>query len=255
MKKKEYLNEKSYNKMKNILLTVGIIIIVAGLCVGGFLIKKGVDKLHEPDIIDIDTNNKDITSNEQDVEKNKEELNNKKAELEKEKNELNSELASLKAQKSQEFRTNGFSEEYYKLDNEIDTKNSRVSKIDLEISKIDNQYSNLDKTNSSDINSTVNGIFNSTVNQVNSTSKLSSAMPYFMFGGFIIILSLIIGGSIIIKALRREFLAFGVQQVMPVAQEGIDKMSPTIGNAAGNIAQGITKGIKDGLNSNSNNNE
>ena len=35
---------------------------------------------------------------------------------------------------------------------------------------------------------------------------------------------------------------------MPVTQEVIDKMTPTIGNAAGtlgkNIAQGITSGIK-----------
>lgn len=107
MEKKEYLNEKSYNKMKNILLTVGVIIIVVGLCVGGFLIKKGVDKLHEPDIIDIGTNNKeDTTNNEQDIEKTKEELNNKKAELEQEKNELNSELASLKAKQNQEFLAN-----------------------------------------------------------------------------------------------------------------------------------------------------
>lgn len=117
----------------------------------------------------------------------------------------------------------------------------------------------MDKTSSSNINSTVNGIINGTVNQVNSKSKLSSAMPYFIFGGFIILFTLIMGGSIINKALRREFLAFGVQQVMPVAQEGIDKMAPTIGNAAGsiagNIAQGITKGIKDGLNSNNNNDE
>ena len=35
--------------------------------------------------------------------------------------------------------------------------------------------------------------------------------------------------------------------MMPIAQEGIEKMTPTIGNAAGEIAKGISKGIKEGL--------
>ena len=48
-------------------------------------------------------------------------------------------------------------------------------------------------------------------------------------------------------AFRREMLAFQTQQVMPVAQEGIEKMTPTVGNAAGEIAKGVTKGIKEGL--------
>lgn len=32
---------------------------------------------------------------------------------------------------------------------------------------------------------------------------------------------------------------------MPVAQEGIDKMSPTIGKAVGTIAKGVKEGLKD----------
>ena len=46
-------------------------------------------------------------------------------------------------------------------------------------------------------------------------------------------------------AFRREMTAFSAQQVMPVAQEGIDKMSPTIGKAAGTIAKGVKEGLKD----------
>ena len=41
---------------------------------------------------------------------------------------------------------------------------------------------------------------------------------------------------------------------MPLAQEGIEKMTPTVANAAGTmgkeVAKGITQGIKEGLNSN-----
>lgn len=36
---------------------------------------------------------------------------------------------------------------------------------------------------------------------------------------------------------------------MPLAKEGIEKMAPTVGNAAGKIAKGITSSIKSGLNS------
>ena len=47
---------------------------------------------------------------------------------------------------------------------------------------------------------------------------------------------------------RREISAYTTQQIMPIAQEGINKMAPTIGNAA----KEITKGIKEGLESKDN---
>ena len=65
------------------------------------------------------------------------------------------------------------------------------------------------------------------------------------------------GGILLLIAHKREITAFGVQQVMPVAQEGIEKMAPTIGKAGasiakemapvyGEIAKEIGKGIKEG---------
>ena len=56
----------------------------------------------------------------------------------------------------------------------------------------------------------------------------------------------------------REMLAFQAQQVMPVAQEGMEKMAPSIGKtgatiakemapAYGEVAKEISKGIKEGL--------
>lgn len=62
-------------------------------------------------------------------------------------------------------------------------------------------------------------------------------------------LSLIgVGVILMVVAHRREIKAYTIQQVMPVAQEGIDKMAPTIGKAAGGIAEEIAKGIKQGMN-------
>ena len=66
-----------------------------------------------------------------------------------------------------------------------------------------------------------------------------------MFGAFIMISSCMISGAIFIFGKRRKITVFTAQQVMPVAQEGIKKMAPTIGNAEGELAKGIKKGLND----------
>ncbi len=81
----------------------------------------------------------------------------------------------------------------------------------------------------------------------NLDTNLWNNIYYYIGGGFILILSLMISGSIYFIAKRREIMAFGIQQTMPVAQEGIEKMAPTIGNAAGTIGQGLAKGITQGI--------
>ena len=84
------------------------------------------------------------------------------------------------------------------------------------------------------------------------------SIPFYIFGAFVIIASGMIAFSVFMIAKRREIMAFSVQQVMPVAQEGIEKMAPTIGKAGasiakemapvyGNIAKEISKGIKEGM--------
>lgn len=52
-------------------------------------------------------------------------------------------------------------------------------------------------------------------------------------------------GVILFIAHRREITAYTVQQVMPIAQEGIEKMTPTISKAAGEIAKGVKQGLKE----------
>ena len=65
------------------------------------------------------------------------------------------------------------------------------------------------------------------------------SVPFYMFGAFVIIASCIVAGSIYLISKRREIVAFTAQQVMPVAKEGIDEMTPTLGNVLGTIAKGI----------------
>ena len=44
---------------------------------------------------------------------------------------------------------------------------------------------------------------------------------------------------------KREITAFTTQQVMPVAKEGIEEISPSIGKAAKEISKGIKEGINE----------
>ena len=47
------------------------------------------------------------------------------------------------------------------------------------------------------------------------------------------------------RAFAREMMAYSAQQVMPVAQEGIEKMAPSIGKATKEITKGVKEGLKD----------
>ena len=65
-------------------------------------------------------------------------------------------------------------------------------------------------------------------------------------GGFILFASLMVALSLLLIAKRREIMAFQVQQVAPVAKEGVEKATPVVSKAAGSIAKEIAKGIKEG---------
>ena len=75
---------------------------------------------------------------------------------------------------------------------------------------------------------------------VNSATSNFSKMSYLMLGGFVIIASCILCGGLYLNLVKkREILAYTAQQVIPVAQEGIEKIAPSIGKVAGEIAKNI----------------
>lgn len=163
----------------------------------------------------------------------KEEIN--KEEIQSKIDALEDELVPLKAQKNKEFKENQFSEEYYRLDTEISRKEREISKLREEIWDAENSHSTFNKD-----------------------YERAKYVPLYMLGAFIIISTLMISGYIYMFAKRREIFAFTAQQVMPVAQEGMEKMAPTVGKvgkdiakemapAYGEVAKEISKGIKEGL--------
>ncbi len=62
-----------------------------------------------------------------------------------------------------------------------------------------------------------------------------------MAGIFIAVVSLMAAGAIFKFAYTREIVAFQAQQVMPVAKEGIDQMTPTVAKSVGAIVGEVTK--------------
>lgn len=149
--------------------------------------------------------------------------------------DLNEELITLKAKKNSEFKENGLTEEYYRISNEISAKQSKMINLESQIWKIENNF----------------GEYNTNRNSIKSA-------PFYMFGAFIIISSCMISGSIYLMTKRREIMAYSMQQVMPIAKEGLEDIAPTVAKvgkemieemapAYGKVAKEVSKGIKEGM--------
>lgn len=77
--------------------------------------------------------------------------------------------------------------------------------------------------------------------KISSDVESKKALLFFFSFVFGIMLPAMLFGT----AYKREIGAFTIQQEMPVKQETIEKMAPSVGEAAGTVAKGIKKGLKD----------
>ncbi len=97
-------------------------------------------------------------------------------------------------------------------------------------------------------NQVTNGMGQGEVN----SGGIFSSFGGFALGGFMMVPGLFLTGvGLMLRFLignRREIMAYTTQQVMPIAQEGMEKMAPTVGSAVGTIGKELAKGIKEGLN-------
>lgn len=83
----------------------------------------------------------------------------------------------------------------------------------------------------------------------NTTDSSFGSFSLLALGGFTSVFGFsLLGIGLIIMFIshRREITAYTTQQVMPVAQEGIEKITPTVADAAGSIAKSVSKGIQEG---------
>ena len=209
MEDKKYLNEEKYQKVVKKLSKISIVILILGLLIGGGLIAYGFFK----------SNEKTTPAVVKEEEKSEEDI---KAEIQ----ALENEIAPLEAKKAEEFTQNGFSEEYYRLSNQIEEKDIKLGSLrvgSFEESKV----------------------FEDFKEESDSIVKKVKYSPFYMIGGFILFASLIASFMIFIFSKRRDITAFSVQQSMPVAKEGLEKMAPTLGEVGKEIAKGIKEGTKE----------
>lgn len=202
MNEHEYLNEERYQKTKKKISIISLIVLIIGVGLGSFLIYTGYTKTKA-----VKEENTSETVSASEVE----------AEIDK----LNEELIPLKAKENAEFQANGFSEEYYRLENEVNKLQRKVSELNSELSKIKSGY-------------------NDTKNRITSSRYIG----FYMIGGMVIFMSCILAGGIYMTTKQREMLAFTTQQAMPVGKEFIEEMTPTVAKSTGEIAKEISKNIK-----------
>ena len=262
--------------MKNNLakvITISCLVLVVGLCIGGFLIYRGVARPSISKVEELKTQ----------LETKKSELEAKVADaLAAEKQKLEDKKAELMAKgiKYESFAKYDDGETYdlkiitNALDPSFDNclfdeykNNALTSAYCLISNKRDEDSKNLSVIKEALDESFDHCKFNEAKNNTftkeycaakNSTDDYASSGST-MLGVFICIASCMFSGFIFMVAKRRHILAFSAQQVMPVAQEGIEKVAPTIGKAGasiakemapvyGEVAKDIAKGIKEGLN-------
>lgn len=218
--KKEYLNEEKYQKTKGKISVVAIIILVLGLLLGGSLILLGVNKLNA---------NNSKYSNENKT------LLEEKLELEKQKLETKKQALIDKGIVYDTFSSYEDGEAYdlYIITKALDPSFNNCAFDEYSDNDLTEEYCDL-KEEIKEFDS-----------DFNKKSGSFASIPFFMFGGVVIIGTLMISGFVFMITKRREIAAFATQQMMPVAQEGIEKMAPSIGTVAKEVTSGIKEGLKD----------
>ena len=295
--KKEFLTEENYERGKKKLKMAAIIVLVIGLLIGGSLITVGILKQSKTNS---NYSEDTIKKLQNDIEAEKVSLETKKTELKGKRDEaLRVEKQNLE-NKKQELISKGIkydnstkyddgeSYDLKVITNALDPSFNYCAFDEYENNVITRDYCLLSSNKDEDsiainviervlsiefnycVGDTKNNMYTSRycslVSQLNDKSDFNKefdsydSIPFYIIGGFIIIASCMFAGSIYMTTKQREILAFHAQQVMPVAQEGIEKMAPTIGKAGasitkemapayGEVAKEISKGIKEGLKS------
>lgn len=220
MENKKYLTEENYEKGRKKLKKIIVVILIIGFLVGGGLIFTGIIKTNT---IKSDIETKESQRTETDIKKEITDIESQIESVEMEITDLNNEQIKI-------FQEDmGFSDRYNEISKEVTTKQNELDKLNESKSELDTELWKIQSG------------YNDTKNSI----ETSQYIPFYMIGAFVLVASCIISLALYIFLKRREITAFTAQQVMPVAQEGIEKMAPTAGNAVKEIAKGIKEGINE----------
>jgi len=279
MENKKYLNEETYQKNKKKISKVALIVLIIGILIGGSLIATGLVKQSKINAYYSEENKTKIKDQlENEKQKIEEQLELEEQKIIKTKTELETKIKPTEDEiKSLErVKFTGFDDAYYARQDRIEELEKSISSDKKSIAVIEDVLEDSDfycsfdgEKNDYTVNyCSIEDQLDAKVVEINSLEREFSdfnkkfdshdSIPFYMIGTFIIIASCMIAGSIYMITKRREMLAFGVQQIMPIAEEGAEKIAPTIGKVGktiakemapvyGEIAKEISKGIKEGI--------
>lgn len=280
MERKEILTEENYLKGKKKIKSIALIVLTIGLLLGGSFIITGIIKQNA---VNEKFSEKNKAKELQQLESEKEKLSNQveeeKQNLIKSKEDLEAKIKPIEDEIKNLKRVTftGFDDAYYARQDKIEELNESIvadkKSIDVIENALDESFDHcaFDSAKNNNYTSSYcslknelkakNGeiyLLDSKYSDFDKNFELEEYTPFYIVGGFILIASIMISGSIYMMTKRREIAAFSAQQMMPIAQEGIEKMAPSVGKAGasiakemaptyGQIAKEISKGIKEGL--------
>lgn len=280
MEKKEILTEENYLKGKQKIKSIALIVLTIGLLLGGSFIIAGIIKQNA---VNDKYSEKNKAKELQQLESEKQQLSNQveeeKQNLIKSKEDLEAKIKPVEDEIKNLKRVTftGFDDAYYARQDKIEELNESIvadkKSIDVIENALDESFDHcaFDSAKNNNYTSSYcslknelkakNGeiyLLDSKYSDFDKNFELEEYTPFYIVGGFILIASIMISGSIYMMTKRREIAAFSVQQMMPIAQEGIEKIAPSVGKAGasiakemaptyGQIAKEISKGIKEGL--------
>lgn len=216
----EYLNEESYESGKSKLKIIICVIVLIGLAIGGGLIYLGINRTN-PARIESLTNELNVA---------KEELVTLKKSLT-EKNKPTTD--QIKKLEREPFR--GFTDDYYEKQDQIAELKESIKEDTKTIDDINyvfehgctfNHNTNLNK-------------YCDLYNTLERANNKTYSIPFYMFGGFIIVAVLMSIIPFIFMLKGREITSFVTQQGLPIAKESVEKMGPSVAKMAKDIKDKI----------------
>ena len=220
--KKEYLNEEWYQKTKKRITKISLIILIIAIVIGSGLIATG--------IIATDISKKEAEKlNKERYEAAYNESKQNVAEAKKRLQEIINERATIKKQ---------YDEKQYEC-NSLDMSASNwlanKQKCSSEASEIYSKIEALDDETDEINNKDYTGYYD-----------LAVAKDYklvIIIGIILICDGIVVSLTFYIISKKREIKAFTTQQMMPIKQESIKKITPTVANSAETISNSISNGI------------